>query len=202
MWRDWTHLFASGTQTPCPQLPAHWTLLLPWTHCAPSWFQVSAHAVPSDWDPQFFSLVSYLSGKHLLIKAWLKHHLLKIPWLLAHSSLSTPRVLFFFTIRGIIMCIFMYYLVPVTRMTAHGRRALPCSPLYWIYLALSTIPGPESASINIARCKRKEWMSEDLADAVGMWKNSKSSGKRAFHSDEFIRRCFLQGWMPSSSGVC
>jgi len=76
MWRDWTHLFASGTQTPCPQIPAHWTLLLPWTHCAPSWFQVSAHAVPSDWDPQFFSLVSYLSGKHLLIKAWLKHHLL------------------------------------------------------------------------------------------------------------------------------
>ena len=33
MWRDWTHLFAIGTQTPRPQILAHWTLLLPWTHC-------------------------------------------------------------------------------------------------------------------------------------------------------------------------
>ena len=179
----------------CEVTPAFWT----------GWSLNTASLLPSQ---DFCSLclasswVFVLASSPSSLRSWLKHHLLKIPWLLAHSSLSTPMVLFFFTIRGIIMCIFMYYLVPVTRMTAHGRRALPCSPLYWIYLALSTIPGPESASINIARCKRKEWMSEDLADAVGMWKNSKSSGKRAFHSDEFIRRCFLQGWMPSSSGVC
>ena len=76
MWRDWAHLFAIGTQTPRPQIPAHWTLPLAWTHCAPSWFQVSAHPVPSAWDPQFFSPISSLSGKHLLIKAQLKHHLL------------------------------------------------------------------------------------------------------------------------------
>lgn len=151
----------------CEVTPAFWTGLVPdlGTSLFPSQNFCSL-CVASSWI--FVWLLPPSS-----LRSWLKHHLLIIHWLLAHSSLSTPIVLFFFTIWGIIMCIFMYYFVLVTRMTAHGSGALPCSLLYWIYLALGTVPGPESAPVNIARCKRKEWMSEDLADAgcKNEWKN-------------------------------